>query len=133
MYKLELPFQWTIHLVFHASLLTPYIEMIEHRENFSQPPPDLVDNDEQYKVETIWSHQHQGRKRQLQYLIKWLGYPESDNTWEPVENIQAPALIKQYHRCHPLEAIKTSTMKPIEHQSNWVNDTPNSMPNLRDL
>ncbi len=56
MYKLELPAQWTIHPMFHATLLTPYIETIEHSENFSRPPPDLVDNNEQYEVETIRSH-----------------------------------------------------------------------------
>jgi len=95
---LELPFQWLIHLVFHASLLTLYIKTIEHGENFSHPPPNLIDNDEQYKVETIQSHQHQGRQKQLQYLVKWLGYPESNNMWEPIKNIQAPMLIKQYHQ-----------------------------------
>ena len=35
---------------------------------FARPPylpPNLIDNDEQYKVEAIQSHQCQGRKRQL--------------------------------------------------------------------
>ncbi len=86
-YQLELPFQWTIHPVFHASLLTPYFETNEHRENYSQPPPDLIDNDEQYEVETIRNHRHHGRGKQLQYLVKWMGYPESNNTWEPTDNV----------------------------------------------
>jgi hypothetical protein len=34
-YKLELPHQWNIHPVFHASLLTPYVETIEHGPNYS--------------------------------------------------------------------------------------------------
>src|SRR5216684_1393582 len=41
-YKLALPHQWTIHPIFHASLLTPYSKTREHGENYSQPPPDLV-------------------------------------------------------------------------------------------
>jgi len=61
MYQLELPFQWTIHLVFHASLLTPYVETSEHGENYSWPPPDLIDNNEQYKVKMIHNHQRHGR------------------------------------------------------------------------
>jgi len=65
--------------VFHASLLTPYSETKEHRENYSWPPLDLVGDEEQYEVEAVHSHQHQGRKRQLQYLVKWVSYPESDN------------------------------------------------------
>ncbi len=56
MYKLMLPHQWTIHPMFHMSLLTPYSETIEHGENYSQPPLDLVGDEEQYKVETICSH-----------------------------------------------------------------------------
>ena len=32
----------------------------------------------------------------MQYLVKWLGYPESDNTWEPVENLHADNLIQDY-------------------------------------
>ena len=35
MYKLTLPHQWTIHSVFHMSLLTPYVKTIEHGENYS--------------------------------------------------------------------------------------------------
>ncbi|KAE8668841.1 Chromodomain protein, putative isoform 2 [Hibiscus syriacus] len=29
------------------------------------------------------------RKGQLQYLIKWRGWPEAANTWEPLENLQS--------------------------------------------
>ena len=52
-YQLRLPPQWTIHPVFHASLLTPYIETKEYGENFSRPPPDLINDEEQYKVEAV--------------------------------------------------------------------------------
>jgi hypothetical protein len=86
-YQLKLPPQWTIHPVFHASLLTPYIETNEHGTNYMRPPPDMIEGEEQYEVEAIQAHQHQNCK--LQYLIKWKGYPESDNTWELVKNVQA--------------------------------------------
>jgi hypothetical protein len=79
-YKLALPHQWTIHPVFHVSLLTPYIKTIEYNENYSRPPRNLMGEEEQYKVKTIRSHQHHRKRKQLQYLIKWKGYSESDNT-----------------------------------------------------
>jgi hypothetical protein len=69
-YKLALPHQWTIHLVFHASLLTPYVKTIEYDENYLRPLPDLMGGEEQYKVKAIRSHRHHGKKKQLQYLIK---------------------------------------------------------------
>ena len=33
-YQLKLPRAWTIHNVFHSSLLTPYKETVEHRAQF---------------------------------------------------------------------------------------------------
>jgi len=69
-YKLKLPHQWTIHPVFHMSLLTPYNETCEHGKNYSQLPPDLMHDEEQYEVEAIRSHRCQGRGKQLQYLVK---------------------------------------------------------------
>jgi chromobox protein 1 len=48
----------------------------------------MIEGKEQYEVEAI--HAHQYHRCKLQYLIKWKGYSESDNTWEPVDNVQAP-------------------------------------------
>ena len=48
----------------------------------------------------------------LQYPIKWWGYPESDNTWEPADQVYAPDLLWEYHKCWPLESIK-GKQKPL--------------------
>jgi hypothetical protein len=93
-YQLQLPPTWTIHNVFHAGLLTPYRETIEHGANFTKPPPEIVDGDEEYKVEVVLNHCHYGQGRRLQYLIKWKGYLSADNMWELVEQVFAPDLIK---------------------------------------
>ena len=108
-YQLQLPPTWTVYNVFHAGLLTPYRETIEHGVNFTKPPPKIVDRDEEYEVEAILNHQHHGRGRKLQYLIKWKGYSSADNTWEPVEQIFAPDLVRCYHLTHPLDAYKRPT------------------------
>src|SRR6266850_1373584 len=104
-YQLQLPPSWKIHL-FHASLLSPYGETPSHGPNFSRPPPDLIDGEAEYEVELIKSHRRHGRSRKLQYLIKWKGYPESNNTWKDTDKIHAPDLIKLYHKGNPLQRIK---------------------------
>jgi hypothetical protein len=106
-YQLRLPTSWGIHNVFHASLLSPYYETDAHSPNFSHPPPDLIDGEEEYEVECIISHRQHGRSKQLQYLIKWVGYPHHDNTWEPANQVHAPNLVKNYHHGNPLSAIRT--------------------------
>jgi len=107
-YHLELPVQWNIHSVFHASLLTPYVETDSHGPNFSCPPPDLIKGENEYEVETIRKHRRFGQNKRLQYLLKWRGYLESNNTWEPIEQLHAPQLLKEYHSRHPLEQIKAA-------------------------
>jgi chromodomain-containing protein len=102
-FQLCIPVAWNIHDVFHASLLSPYHKSPEHGPNYSRPPPDLLEGGEEYKVEHIVNHQHSGRAKALQYLIKWEGYSEADNTWEPADQVHAPDLIATYHRSNPLD------------------------------
>jgi hypothetical protein len=64
-YQLQLPPSWNIHPVFHASLLSSYSKTPSHGPNFSQPPPDLIENEEEYEVEQIKVHQSFGRSKCL--------------------------------------------------------------------
>jgi hypothetical protein len=34
----------------------PYVETMEHSKNYSRPPPDMIEGEEQYEVEAIQSH-----------------------------------------------------------------------------
>ena len=61
-YQLKLPMAWTIHDIFHASLLTPYHKTTEHGTNYTRPPPDLIEDAEEYEVEAIVNHHHFGHE-----------------------------------------------------------------------
>jgi len=111
-YQLALPLTWKIHDTFHASLLSPYRETTAYGPNFSRPPPDLINDEEQYKVEQIRNHQYFGHNRTLQYLIHWKGYPNSDDTWELAADTHTPDLVKAYHKGSPLEGIKAGCLSP---------------------
>ena len=84
--------------LFHANLITPYKETELHGPNFTRPPPDLVDREEEYKVEKIIDMKQMGQWRKTYYLVKWKGYPTSDNSWEPRENIHAEELIREFQK-----------------------------------
>ena len=101
-YKLRLPKTWKIHPVFHASLITPYKETVEHGPNFTRPAPDIIQGEEEWEVEDIIDSRLYGRSKQLQYYVKWKGYPESDNSWEPAGNLQkSKSKINQFHKKQP--------------------------------
>jgi len=109
-YQLALPLMWKIHNTFHASLLSAYRKTTTYGPNFSRPPPDLINDEEQYKVEQICNHRYFGRNRTLQYLIHWKGYPDSNDTWELAADTHTPDLVKAYHKGTPLESIKTGCL-----------------------
>jgi len=104
-YQLKLPTEWCIHDVFHINLLTPYQETDLHGSNYSRLAPDLIDNEEEYEVEKILDSRQFGRGRKRQYLIKWKGYPDSDNKWVDKRDVHAPEAIREFENQNP--AAKT--------------------------
>ena len=100
-YQLELPPQWKIHDVFHVDLLTPYHETELHGPNYMRPPPDLIDGEEEYKVEEVLQSQKVGRGRKVQYLVKWKGYPELDNQWVNWDDLHADKMIADFKKKNP--------------------------------
>src|SRR5579863_2007013 len=97
-YQVDLPPSWKIHNAFHASLLSPYREMPEHGQNFTEPPSDLIDGEQEWEVERIVTTRLFGRNKKCQYCIRWKGYSEAHDTWEPVSNIHAPDLVAAFHQ-----------------------------------
>ena len=86
----------------HVNLIMPYKETELHGPNFTRPPPDLVDGEEEYKVEKVIDVKQIGKKHKWHYLIKWKGYPTSDNSWEPENNVQgSKKLIEEFWKRNP--------------------------------
>ena len=98
--------------MFHANLITAHKETELHGPNFTWPPPDLIDGEEEYKVEKIIDSKHKGKGRKLHYLIKRKGYPASDNSWEPAKNLKAEELIREYKKRK--QPNKTKAKKAIK-------------------
>src|ERR1700744_128185 len=91
--------------MFHTDLLTPYQETEMHGENYSRPAPELIDDQEEYIVEHIIDSRCHGRRHKLQYLVKWEGYPDSDNQWIGKDDIFADEAIWEFKLQNPCKEV----------------------------
>jgi hypothetical protein len=99
-YRISLPPSMKIHDVFHVDLLTPYAETSAYGKPYLRPPPETIDGEEEYEVEDILMHRKTGRNQKLQYLVKWKGYPSSENSWVDDKDLHAPEILEKY-KCPP--------------------------------
>jgi transposase InsO family protein len=89
-YRLSLPRTMKMHDIFHISLLEPapknarqqlHIEVLE----------------EEYEPERILDKQVMDGE--VKYLVKWKGYNDAENTWEPAKHLKnCHRLLRRYHQ-----------------------------------
>ena len=88
-YRLKLPQNPTWrhkHNVFNKKLLKHFIKPSFNIQPDDPPaPPDLIEEEEEYEVEAILDSRK--KKRYIEYLVKWKGYSDAENSWEPRGNV----------------------------------------------
>ena len=100
-YKLDLPDKWTIHPVFHVSLLEPY-KSRPGEDPASHPEATLLeDGDEWYEIEEILDDRR--RRGRTEYLVRWMGYTPAHDQWVTEADLEgAGKLLGEYQ-----EAMKS--------------------------
>ena len=91
-YRLRLPKKARIHRVFHVLLLEPAPSDAAIKTEWH-----FEDDEEEYNVKRILDSRRSGQK--IEYLVKWLGYDNKENSWEPTENF-SPATNKKLRSFH---------------------------------
>jgi hypothetical protein len=95
-YKLDLPPKYSrLHPVFHVSKLIQCVPnddaSFPNRVQDNRPPPALVeskDNETSEYFEVEYILDKKTKRNKIYYLVKWVGYPSYENTWEPVTNLK---------------------------------------------
>lgn len=106
-YELKLPKSMsTIHPIFHVQLLSKHQQNTIPGRVQPQPPPVIIDGDEEWEVEEVLDSRL--FRRQFQYLIKWKGFDAHHNSWQPLRDVQnASEAISSFHKKYP------SAPKPV--------------------
>ena len=115
--KLKLPKSIRIHPVVNVSRVRPYLSPRIKGQAPTPAAPVEIDGELEYDVEQILdSRLNRGK---LEYLVKWEGYTEEHNSWQPVGNLEhAQEYITEFHRMHPaaprkLKALTTDVFNAI--------------------
>jgi len=103
-FDLDLPKDWNVHRRFHTSVLKPYHNndnTLFPSRSHERPPPVQAEHtsEPQYEVEEIRDHRIQRNKHE--YRVHWKGYPDYEDSWVRLDDINAPDLLRQFHAKHP--------------------------------
>jgi hypothetical protein len=109
-YKLWLP----THMRIHDTINVSRLEKFTPRADCDPPDiPVIIDNEQEWEVEEILDKAMSGR--QLWYGIKWKGWDESHNSWQPASNLRhADEAIASYER---KKAAEKTSRKPARRRA----------------
>ncbi|SGY45109.1 BQ5605_C001g00247 [Microbotryum silenes-dioicae] len=98
-YKLKLKAGDKSHNVFHASKLRRWVKndgVVFPGREATEPAAIIVQGNEEWEVKRIVDEKGKGSRKR--FLVKWKGWADSDNTWEPCSHLEDTAALEEWER-----------------------------------
>jgi hypothetical protein len=98
--ELKLPPSFKIDAPINVSRLRPYKPPTIPGQQTTPQPPIEVEGEPEYIVEEILDSRL--RRNKLEFLVKWEGYTDENNSWEPEDNCRnSPHAIHDFYNKYP--------------------------------
>jgi transposase InsO family protein len=89
-------------LTVHVSQIKPFV----YDPQYVNPREVARTDNQLFEVEEVKRHRGDPKyKSRLQFLIKWAGYDDSENTWVPWSDVRNNAIVHRYLRARRLERL----------------------------
>jgi hypothetical protein len=85
-----------------------------HGPNFTRLAPELIDGEEEYSIKKILDSRRFGRRQRLQYLVKWEGYPDSENMWINKDNVFTDDKVWEFKASYPSQEVHLKGAQVID-------------------
>lgn len=78
------------------------LKLIEFKSKSQQQPNDAINKSNaktknEFEVEAIIADKMIKRKKH--YLVRWKGYDENHDSWQPKQNLNCPDILDKYEKC----------------------------------
>ena len=120
--RLDLPPTSRVHPVISVLHLQPFVEDTFGR-SCKPPASATIDGDAAWEVERIFGERKRGKR--TEFKVKWIGYPDTEFTWEPEENLRqdlgsvATRLIEEY-RATQRATVRAAIPTAVEQKGRTV-------------
>ena len=126
--KLKLPAFFRIHDVINVSQVWSYKPPVAGQSSVPPEPID-VEGNPKYEVEEIFDSRLKCGK--LEYLVKWSGYTDDYNTWEPEANCaNFPNIINDFYKKNPSAPHKLGAGLIFKSYENFTESKKNAVSHL---
>jgi len=110
---LKLPASFKIHDIINVSHIRPYRPPATGQSTIP-PEPIVIEGTPKYEVEEITDSRL--KRGKLEFLVKWSGYTDDYNTWEPEANCtNSRDIINEFYNPTPL--LPESSMHKLSQDS----------------
>ncbi|SGY12328.1 BQ5605_C072g12889 [Microbotryum silenes-dioicae] len=98
-YKLKLNTGDKSHNIFHTSKLRHWTDndgAAFPGQEATEPASVVVQGNEEWEVDRIVDEKGKGKRKR--YLVKWKGWADSNNTWEPRAHLEETIVLEEWER-----------------------------------